>query len=99
MRAAGLGAGAGLIRGDLRDVRRTDVACRTGSVVVTVRDATNPLITALDGGAGLPRLDSSQLRATWLADVADLLGLATFMRAGPCSRRAGTTRSVHSLPS
>ena len=40
MRAAGLvclGAGAGLIRGDLRDVRGSDVACRSGGVVVTVR--------------------------------------------------------------
>ena len=38
MRAAGLiclGAGAGLIRGDLRDARGTDVACRSGGVVVT----------------------------------------------------------------
>ena len=34
-----LGAGAGLIRGDLRDVRGTDVACRSGGVVVTVRGA------------------------------------------------------------
>jgi integrase len=36
MRAAGLvclGAGAGLIRGDLRDVRGADVACRSGGVV------------------------------------------------------------------
>ncbi len=35
-RAAGLvclGAGAGLIRGDLRDVRGTDVACRSGGVI------------------------------------------------------------------
>ena len=35
MRAAGLvclGAGAGLIRGDLREVRGTDVACRSGGV-------------------------------------------------------------------
>ena len=42
MRAAGLvclGAGAGLIRGDLRDVRGTDVACRSGGVLVTVRGA------------------------------------------------------------
>ena len=42
MRAAGLacpGAGAGLIRGDLRDVRGTDIACRSGGVVVTVRGA------------------------------------------------------------
>jgi integrase len=132
MRAAGLvclGAGAGLIRGDLRDVRGTDVACRSGGVVVTVRGArprtvpvlaryharllaaaaftgtapicggaspgrrniTSPLIAALDGGTGLPRLDTSRLRATWLADCARLLGLATFMQAAgiSCSQRLG----------
>jgi hypothetical protein len=132
MRAAGLiclGAGAGLIRGDLRDARGTDVACRSGGVVVTVRGArpravpvlaryhgrllaaaasagtglicggadpgrrniTYPLIAALDGGTGLPRLDTSRLRATWLAEVADLLGLATFMHAAgiSCSQRLG----------
>jgi integrase len=132
MRAAGLvclGAGAGLIRGDLRDVRGTDVACRSGGVVVTVRGArprtvpvltryhsrllaaalaagdglvlcgtdpgrrnlTNPLVAALDGGSGLPRLDTSRLRATWLAEVADQLGLATFMHAAgiTCSQRLG----------
>src|SRR6266481_1821256 len=40
MRAAGLvclGAGAGLIRGDLCEVRGADVACRSGGVVVRVR--------------------------------------------------------------
>ena len=132
MRAAGLvclGAGAGLIRSDLRDVRGTDVACRSGGVVVAVRGArpravpaltryhapllaaaraagpglicggadpgrrnlTNPLITALDGGSGLPRLDTSRLRATWLADCAEQLGLATFMHAAgiSCSQRLG----------
>jgi integrase len=132
MRAAGLvclGAGAGLIRGDLREVRGTDVACRSGGVVVTVRGArprmvpvlaryharllaaarftgtglvcggadpgrrnlTNPLIRALDGGTGLPRLDTSRLRATWLRDCAEQLGLATFMHAAgiTCSQRLG----------
>jgi integrase len=132
MRAAGLvclGAGAGLIRGDLRDARGADVACRSGGVVVIVRGArprvvpvlagyharllaaarfagtglicggadpgrrnlTNPLITALDGGTGLPRLDTSRLRATWLAEAAQLLGLATFMHAAgiSCSQRLG----------
>ena len=132
MRAAGLvclGAGAGLIRGDLRDARGTDVARRSGGVVVAVRGArartvpaldryharllaaaafagtglicggtdpgrrniTNPLITALDGGTGLPRLDTSRLRATWLADCAEQLGLATFMHAAgiSCSQRLG----------
>jgi integrase len=122
MRAAGLvclGAGAGLIGGDLRDARGTDVACRSGGVVVDVggrrpravpvlaryhdrllaaaahagdglvcggdgpgrRNNTSALIGALDGGGGLPRLDPSRLRATWLADCGDLLGLATFMHA------------------
>ena len=132
MRAAGLiclGAGAGLIRGDLREVRGTDVACRSGGAIVSVRGArprtvpvlaryhsrllaaarfagtalvcggtepgrrnlTNPLIAALDGGSGLPRLDTSRLRATWLADCAELLGLATFMHAAgiSCSQRLG----------
>ena len=132
MRAAGLvclGAGGGLIRGDLRDARGNDVIARSGGVVVTVRGArpravpvlaryharllaaassagtglicggtdpgrrnlTNQLITALDGGTGLPRLDTSRLRATWLADAAELLGLATFMHAAgiTCSQRLG----------
>jgi integrase len=131
-RAAGLvclGAGAGLARGDLREVRGSDVACRSGGVIVAVRGArprtvpvlaryharllaaaraagtglvcggtdpgrrnlTNPLVTALDGGGGLPRLDTSRLRATWLAEAAELLGLATFMAAAgiSCSQRLG----------
>ena len=55
------------------------------------RNITNPLIAALDGGTGLPRLDASRLRATWLAGCADLLGLATFMHAAgiSCSQRLG----------
>ena len=132
MRAAGLvclGAGAGLIRADLRAVRGSDICCRSGGVVVDVRGArpravpvlaryhgtllasarfagdqlvtggtdpgrrnvTNPLITALAGGTGLPRLDTSRLRATWLADCAELLGLATFLHAAgiTCSQRLG----------
>ena len=132
MRAAGLvclGAGAGLIRTDLRDVRGSDVTCRSGGVIVQVRgprsrvvpvlaryhgrllaaagfagsdlvcggadpgrrNLTNPLISALDSGGGLPRLDTSRLRATWLADCAQLLGLATFMHAAgiSCSQRLG----------
>ena len=132
MRAAGLvclGAGAGLIRADLRAVRGTDVICRSGGVMVQVRSArpravpvlaryherllaaarsagtglvtggtdpgrrniTTPLTRSLSGGDGLPRLDTSRLRATWLADVAQLLGLATFMHAAgiTCSQRLG----------
>ncbi len=132
MRAAALvclGAGAGLIRSDLRDVRGNDVSCRSGGVIAAVRGShpravpvlalyhapllaaagfagsslicggadpgrrniTNPLITSLDGGSGLPRLDTGRLRATWLRDTAQLLGLATFMHAAgiSCSQRLG----------
>jgi hypothetical protein len=129
MRAAGLaclGAGAGLVRGDLRDARGTDVACRSGGVVVQVRgqrsrvvaryhapllaaarftgrglicggtrpgrrNLTSQVVAALDGGGGLPRLDTGRLRATWLAGCGELLGLATFMHAAgiSCSQRLG----------
>ena len=46
---------------------------------------------AKDAPDGLPRLDTSRLRATWLADVAGLIGLATFMHAAgiTCSQRLG----------
>jgi len=55
------------------------------------RNLTNQLVSALDGGGGLPRLDTSRLRATWLADCGELLGLATFMHAAgiSCSQRLG----------
>ena len=55
------------------------------------RNLTHPLVSALDGGGGLPRLDTSRLRATWLAGCAELLGLATFMAAAgiSCSQRLG----------
>jgi len=124
-----LGAGAGLIRGGLRNVRGTDVARKPGGVVVQVRGArtrvvpvlaryqprllaaaafageafltggdkpergniTNPLTRSLAGGTGLPPLDSSRLRATWLADVAQILGLATFLHAAgiTCCQQLG----------
>ena len=132
MRASGLvclGAGAGLIRADLRGAHGSDVIARSGGLAVAVRgtrprtvpvlsryharllaaarfagdglicggadpgrrNITNPLVAALDGGGGLPRLDTSRLRATWLRDCGEMLGLATFMHAAgiSCSRRPG----------
>jgi integrase len=132
MRAAGLvclGAGAGLIRADLRAVRGTDVIARSGGVVIEVRGArlravpvlaryhdalleaaafagtglvtggtdparhniANPLTASLAGGAGLPRLDTSRLRATWLAETAALIGLPAFLHAAgiSCCQRLG----------
>jgi hypothetical protein len=131
-RAAGLvclGAGAGLIRSDLRAVRGTDVCARGGGVIVQVHgrrprvvpvlaryhdrllavagfacaqlvtggtdparhNISNPLTRSLAGGAGLPALDTSRLRATWLAEAAQLIGLPAFMRAAgiTCSQRLG----------
>jgi integrase len=132
MRVGGLvclGAGAGLIRADLRDVRGSDIICRSGGVVAKVRgnrprvvpvlaryhdlllasaafagtalitggrdpgrrNVTTPLLRSLAGGTGLPRLDTSRLRATWLAHCAQQIGLATFMHAAgiTCSQRLG----------
>jgi hypothetical protein len=74
--AAAAFAGAGLVTG----------GAGTGRKNVTAR-----LNASLAGGAGLPRLDTSRLRATWLRDVADLPGLATFLHAAgiSCSQRLG----------
>ena len=125
-----LGAGAGLIRSDLRNARGTDITRRSGGVIVTVQggrapravpvlaryharlleaagfagenfltggtepergNITNPLTRSLAGGGGLPALDTSRLRATWLAECAQLIGLPEFMHAAgiTCSQRLG----------
>jgi integrase len=124
-----LGAGAGLIRADLRQARGTDVVARSGGLVVEVRGArpravpvlaryqprllaaaefagesfltgghkpergniTNPLARSLAGGTGLPALDSSRLRATWLAETAQVIGLPAFLHAAgiACCQRLG----------
>jgi hypothetical protein len=133
MRAAGLvclGAGAGLIRSDLRNVRGTDICARSGGIIVTVsggrapravpvlacyhdrllasaefagehlvtggtdparHNITNPLTRSLAGGTGLPALDTSRLRATWLAETAQLTGLPAFLHAAgiTCCQRLG----------
>jgi hypothetical protein len=63
----------------------------TGGTEPERGNITNPLTRSLAGGGGLPALDTSRLRATWLADVARLVGLATFMHAAgiTCSQRLG----------
>jgi integrase len=63
----------------------------TGGHDLGRRNLTSPLLRALDGGTGLPRLETSRLRATWLRDCAQQTGLATFMHAAgiTCSQRLG----------
>jgi hypothetical protein len=55
------------------------------------RNVTTPLVASVAGGTDLPPLDTGRLRATWLATVADRLGLATFLAAAgiTCSQRLG----------
>ena len=55
------------------------------------RNVTTPLTSSLSGGADLPRLDITRLRATWLAEVAERIGLRAFMDAAGivCSQRLG----------
>jgi hypothetical protein len=63
----------------------------TGGTDPARQNITHQLTRSLSGGAGLPRLEVSRLRVTWLADAAELLGLATFMHAAgiTCSQRLG----------
>ena len=63
----------------------------TGGTDPGRHNISNPLTRSLAGGAGLPALDTSRLRATWLTEVAGLLGLATFMHAAgiTCCQRLG----------
>jgi integrase len=46
---------------------------------------TNPLTRSLAGGGGLPALDTSRLRATWLAETAAMIGLPAFLHAAGIS--------------
>jgi integrase len=133
-----LGAGAGAVRADLRDLRGADVMERSGGVVVVVRgprprvvpvlarygprlladaasagaglivsggsptrrNLTAPLVASLAGGHDLPRLEAGRLRATWLAEVAGLIGLGAFMDAAgvDISQRLGDIAALVPAP-
>jgi hypothetical protein len=69
--------------------------CGEGFVVGGVdearRNVTARLVATASGGVDLPRLDTGRLRSTWLAAVAEALGLRAFMDAAgiSCSQRLG----------
>ena len=124
-----LGAGAGLVGGELRGVGGSDVVARSGGLLVLVggrrpravpvlppfhdrlleaasffgprhlvsgpnpnsHNVTNPLLRSLSGGGDLPHLDTGRLRSTYLAAMAETIGLRAFMDAAgiTCSQRLG----------
>jgi integrase len=55
------------------------------------RNLSDALGAALRADAGLPRLEPGRLRATWLCECAELIGLRAFMDAAGlrCSQRLG----------
>lgn len=62
-----------------------------GGLDASRHNFTTPLISSLAGGADLPRLSTSRLRATWLSATAEIIGLRAFMDAAGvvCSQRLG----------
>lgn len=54
-------------------------------------NVTNPLIASLSGGSDLPRLEATRLRSTYLAQMAETIGLKAFMEAAgiACTQRLG----------
>ena len=77
--------------------RLIDAAAFAGDAFVTGGDKpergniTNPLTRSLAGGGGLPALDTSRLRVTWLAECAARLGLPAFLHAAgiTCCQQLG----------
>ncbi|MDA8381393.1 MAG: hypothetical protein M0020_11380 [Actinomycetota bacterium] len=62
-----------------------------GGTSTSRRNVTTPITASLAGGGDLPRLDIARLRATWLCEVAEAIGLRAFMDAAGivCSQRLG----------
>ncbi len=62
-----------------------------GGTSVSRRNVTTPLTASLAGGKDVPRLEIARLRATWLCEVAETIGLKAFMDAAGivCSQRLG----------
>ena len=69
-----------------------------GGTSATRRNVTTPLTASLAGGRDLPRIEIARLRATWLCELAEAIGLRAFMEAAglTCPQRLGDL--VASLP-
>jgi integrase len=73
----------------------------TGGFSASRRNVTSGLVASLAGGADLPTLDVGRLRATWLREVAGVIGLKVFMDAAgiTCSQRLGDLVATVATPS
>ena len=71
-----------------------------GGTSPTRRNVTTPLTSSLAGGPDLPRVDIARLRATWLCEVAERIGLRAFMDAAgiTCSQRLGDLVAALAVP-
>lgn len=72
----------------------------TGGFSASRRNVTSGLVASLCGGADLPTLEVGRLRATWLREVAGLIGLKAFMDAAgiTCSQRLGDLVATVAVP-
>lgn len=71
-----------------------------GGVDPARHNVTTPLVSSLAGGADLARLDTARLRATWVAVVAERLGLKAFLSAAgiSCTQRLGDVVAALATP-
>jgi integrase len=62
-----------------------------GGYSASRRNVTGALVASVAGGADLPALDTSRLRASWLVSCAEAIGLKAFMDAAgiSCTQRLG----------
>ena len=72
----------------------------TGGFSASRRNVTSGLVASLAGGADLPTLDVGRLRATWLREVAGVIGLKAFLDAAGivCSQRLGDLVATVATP-
>lgn len=84
----------------LRSARFAGKGYVTGGFSASRRNVTSGLVASLAGGADLPTLEVGRLRATWLREVAEVIGLKAFMDAAgiTCSQRLGDLVATVAVP-
>ena len=94
-----LGAGAGLIRSDLRNARGTDVCCRSGGVIVEVRGGRAPRAVPVLARYHAPLLHGGRVRRRELPDRRPPARAGQHHQpADPLARRRGRPAAPGHLP-